>query len=527
MKSCFGYVRVSTAKQGEGLSLEAQREAIEHFARRNSLSVTQWFEEKETAAKSGRPVFDGMVKSLERGEASSLIIHKIDRSARNFRDWAKIGELSDQGIDVHFATETLDFRSRGGRLAADIQAVIAADYIRNLREETLKGMNGRLKQGFYPWKAPIGYLDNGGGKAKTIDPVRGPLIRECFELYSGKQHSVRSLVEYMDEKGLRTENCNTVTKTGMENILKNPFYVGTIRVRSSGMTYPGIHEPLIPQSLFNRVQDVRLGRHHKKVTRHNHLYRGLFVCSVCKKAMIPEFQKGHVYYRCHGQSCPRTCVREEGLGIAVTDTLSFAALTDEDATFLTAEMTKWIAERHTSDTNKNITLQIGALEAKLDRLTDLLVEKTIDTDTYHQKRADTLAAIARLKEQVQSQKTMPTQADTAEFLELIKNLAGQYQIANPAEKREMVSLFTSNRTVTGKNVCVEPSEWLLRTRETVRVLCGALHRPRNRSILILLAEQFSTLHKQITEANLLLGHLGREHPQVQYSRDGQGHFSAP
>ena len=29
MKTCFGYVRVSTAKQGEGVSLEAQQEAME------------------------------------------------------------------------------------------------------------------------------------------------------------------------------------------------------------------------------------------------------------------------------------------------------------------------------------------------------------------------------------------------------------------------------------------------------------------------------------------------------------------
>ena len=35
-------------------------------------------------------------------------MHKIDRSARNFSDWARIGELVDSGIDVHFAHESLD-----------------------------------------------------------------------------------------------------------------------------------------------------------------------------------------------------------------------------------------------------------------------------------------------------------------------------------------------------------------------------------------------------------------------------------
>jgi site-specific DNA recombinase len=55
-----------------------------------------------------------------------------------------------------------------------MQAVVAAHYVRNLREEVRKGFYGRLKQGFYPLKAPIGYLDCGGGKPKAIDPVAGP-----------------------------------------------------------------------------------------------------------------------------------------------------------------------------------------------------------------------------------------------------------------------------------------------------------------------------------------------------------------
>ena len=169
MKNCYGYVRVSTVKQGDGVSLEAQKEAITAFAARSGFQITQWFEEKETAAKRGRPIFDNMILDLLKGKADGLIVHKIDRSARNFADWAKIGDLQDAGIDIHFATETLDFSSRGGRLTADIQAVIAADYIRNLREETIKGITGRLKQGLYPFKAPIGYVDNGGGKPKTMD----------------------------------------------------------------------------------------------------------------------------------------------------------------------------------------------------------------------------------------------------------------------------------------------------------------------------------------------------------------------
>src|ERR1700722_14556777 len=161
MAQYFGYVRVSTARQGEGVSLPQQQAAIEQYAQRHKLEIVQWFEERETAAKTGRPMFSQMIKQLTKGAARGVIIHKIDRSARNLRDWADLGELIDRGIDVHFANEALDLTSRGGRLSADIQAVVASDFIRNLREETKKGIYGRLKQGFYPMPAPLGYLDNG------------------------------------------------------------------------------------------------------------------------------------------------------------------------------------------------------------------------------------------------------------------------------------------------------------------------------------------------------------------------------
>src|ERR1019366_5716922 len=175
MKEYIGYTRVSTVKQGTtGVSLQEQRDAILRYAERNDFHVATWLEETETAAKQGRPIFNQALKLLRSGKAQGIILHKLDRGARNLKDCAAIGELSDQGSEVHFVNESLDLHSRGGRLSADIQAVVAADFIRNLREETRKGFYGRLKQGFYPLRAPIGYLDQGRGQAKAIDPVRAP-----------------------------------------------------------------------------------------------------------------------------------------------------------------------------------------------------------------------------------------------------------------------------------------------------------------------------------------------------------------
>src|ERR1019366_2041091 len=241
MKNVYGYIRVSTAKQGEGVSLIVQKEAITRYAGQYSLNILNWFEEKETAAKQGRPLFTAMMKLLKAKKADGVIIHKIDRSARNLKDWADLGNLIDQGVEVHFAHESLDLQARGGRLSADIQAVIAADYIRNLRQEAIKGIYGRLIQGIYPFAAPAGYINNGQGKFKTIDPIQGALVRKTFELYATRKHTLHTLQVHMEKLGLKNIKQKRLNLNSLSILLNNPFYMGIIKVK--GMTFDGGHQP--------------------------------------------------------------------------------------------------------------------------------------------------------------------------------------------------------------------------------------------------------------------------------------------
>jgi DNA invertase Pin-like site-specific DNA recombinase len=121
-----GYLRVSTERQGvHGVSLQAQRDAILAYARLHYLVVDEWFEERESAAHTGRPIFQKLVEYLKAGKARGVVFHKIDRGARNLRDWVDLMDLLDLGLEVHLAGDNLDLTSRSGRLAADIQAVNA------------------------------------------------------------------------------------------------------------------------------------------------------------------------------------------------------------------------------------------------------------------------------------------------------------------------------------------------------------------------------------------------------------------
>lgn len=331
MKSYFAYIRVSTTRQGEeGVSLQEQKRAILEYATRRGMTIANWFEEQVSAAKRGRPVFSKLVGLLKSKKASGIIIHKIDRGARNLRDWADMAELMDRGVEVHFAHESIDLHTRSGRLSADILAVVAADYIRNLREETIKGINGRLRQGLYPFAAPVGYVNNGGGKVKTVNPMSGPLVKQAFELYATRQYSLDSLEAEMFKRGLRTRTGKIVAGNQLASMLRNPFYMGLISFKSRKEMYPGIHVPIIASSLFNEVQSIIDGRRFRLRQSNNFLFRLFLRCAHCRLYLAGERQKGHVYYRCHRRLCPPTSIREERLEEAVADALKRIAISPEE-----------------------------------------------------------------------------------------------------------------------------------------------------------------------------------------------------
>ena len=480
--TCFGYTRVSTVKQGEGVSLEAQKEAIQAFADKNQLHISRWFEEKETAAKSGRPVFSAMIKELHKGKASNLIIHKIDRSARNLADWAKIGELSDAGINVHFATESLDFRSRGGRLTADIQAVIAADYIRNLREETIKGINGRLKQGLYPWKAPIGYLDNGGGKVKTLDPVRAPLVKRIFDCYATNEYSLWMLTDEAKRIGLRNDKGKNIGKTCIENMLSNPFYIGLMHIPSWNQTFEGIHKPLISVSLFKKVEKIRAGKWVKKSTKHNHTFRRLFKCAKCNRAIIGESQKSWIYYRCHTKGCKGKAIREESIDQYISQTLrnlELPTIASLSIDLFVSELPCQNLDYVSADTTE---MQIAKLDERKTALLNAYLDGVIDKETYEQRHQEMLFLVSELREKHEN-KLNPEELKQhlLKISELFKSLYFTYSFANPAEKRQIIEKVYANRLINDGKLMIEPRNWVIEASKILAFRFGPPARSTKRS----------------------------------------------
>ena len=463
-KKYFAYVRVSTARQGQtGTSLAEQRSAIERYARKWSLTIAREYEEQETAAKLGRPVFFELIRALRQGKAAGVVMHKIDRSARNLKDWAELGELIDKGVEVHFANEQLDLYTRGGRLSADIQAVVAADYIRNLREEVKKGFYGRLKQGFYPMPAPVGYRDAGAGQAKTLDAAQSPLVKRAFELYASGAYGLRALAEKMARLGLRTKANKIVSVNSLTDMLHNPFYAGVIRLKKSGECFAGRHEPVITRKLFEQTQAALQGktttRTNKKSLGEVFLFRKLLTCERCRYRLIGERQKGYLYYRCQTKSCLEKTVREEAVDESFKAMLRLLEFGD-------AKMDafgEWFGRRHeraeltVEAERKAMALRLEKTRSRLSRLTDALVEGLIEQDLFIEKKNDLIAAELELVQKIENVESLVPEAlrKTEKFLELANSAYLSYETASFRNKRDLVKTVASNFFVKDKSVLVK------------------------------------------------------------------------
>lgn len=454
MKNVYGYIRVSDVKQMEGVSLTEQKRIIIEFAQKNNLNIIHFYEENKTAAKRGRPLFDEMLRNLKNKKAEGVIYHKIDRSARNLHDWAAIGDLIDMNIEVFFAHESLNMNERGGRLSADIQAVMASDYVRNLRQETIKGLYGRLKQGYYPWKAPIGYLNNGKGKLKTIDPVNSILIKKLFELYLNGEYNVRTLSKEMENRGLRNSRGTKVCKNGITKILKNPFYIGYMKVK--GKLYEGNHEPIIDVRIFKDVQKKIKGRFKSNVFTHNYLFRKQVKCSNCNYVMSGEKQKGHVYYRCQTKGCPTKSLREDVIEDYTKRVLKTMSLSKEEISMLQELHIEEIGDVKAINKRKikAYTLQKQQLIRREKRLLDIYLEEGISKEQFENQRNDLLISIKEYDTNIEkiTMKRDEISLNIDSFLELCKTPLKIYDSGIQEEKREILEIITSNLTVDRRKV---------------------------------------------------------------------------
>ncbi len=324
LKTAVSYPRVSTKEQAEkdgeadGYSLPAQRDANrKKAASLGAVVVKEFVERGESAKTADRPKLQEMLAYIQEHPVDYVIVHKVDRLARNRADDVEIHmAIRAAGAELVSATENID-ETPSGMLLHGILSSISEFYSRNLATEVLKGMTEKARTGGTPNRAPLGYRNVGvindqGAEIRTVvvDPERGPLIAWAFQAFATGEWTLKGLERELAARGLTTRPtpkvpATTVKYTRLQEILRSPYYKGEVVYR--GAVHPGRYTPLVDPVTWQLVQTLLSSRvNGEKIREHPHYLKSTMFCGGCGSRLIVTHAKNrhgtiYPYFVCLGR----------------------------------------------------------------------------------------------------------------------------------------------------------------------------------------------------------------------------------
>ena len=176
----FLYARKSTdVEDKQVLSIEAQLQELRDYAKRENLNIALEFVEKQSAKIPGRPIFNEMMKCIEKGDADSILSWHPDRLARNSIDGGKIIYLLDTGklASLKFPTFWCDNTGQG-KFMLNMAFGQSKYYVDSLSENTKRGLRQKVRNGDYPTLAPVGYINDSRTKTVVVDKKKNKNIKK-------------------------------------------------------------------------------------------------------------------------------------------------------------------------------------------------------------------------------------------------------------------------------------------------------------------------------------------------------------
>ncbi|MFT4289494.1 recombinase family protein [Nocardioides sp.] len=462
------YLRVSTNRQAqvggepEGLSIPAQREACRRRAMEMGALVAAEFVERGRSGRSlERPELKRMLDYIESSPVNFVIVHKIDRLARNRADDAALtNQILATGAHLVSTTEAIS-SSPSGRLLHGIMASIAEFYSQNLATEVMKGMRQKAIQGGTPGRAPLGYLnqqfrDHDGREVRTIviDPERGPHVAWAFEAYATAEWSINQIAAELNERGVTTRpGPNTpsgpLTLRAVHYLLRNPYYVGVVTL--AGAKHAGSHEPLVDEATWTAVQDVLATRRNGERSRtHDHYLKGTVYCIECGRRLIEQHSRGrngtvYDYFVCH-RGGNNDCAQRKALPIAqveqrVSDCYRAIALSTEQRKGIEqiALARQRREEAQAAERVDQLDAEASSIEKQQVRLLDAYHAEAIPRTLFEkdQQRLKTERARNDRERGTAATRLADLEQQMREALDLLQDVHETYQQAAPMLRRQL------------------------------------------------------------------------------------------
>lgn len=320
------YARFSSENQRTE-SIDAQIRAMQEYCSRNNFIIVEtYIDEAKSATTDKRPAFQQMIADSVKKTFDILLVHKLDRFARNRYDSAIYKkELKKNGVQVYSVLENLD-NSPESIIMESVLEGMSEYYSQNLSREVMKGLKETAYQCMHTGgKPPLGYDVDPETRKLIINPYEAETVKIIFDMYS-KGYGYSPILEELNRQNRKTKLNKTFMKNSLYSILTNPKYKGLyVFNRSSAKSIYGtrnthLHKnfediiaidggcpQIVEEDVYDKVQDRINNNKHKggrQCAKENYLLSGKVFCKECGRSMSGNARRSgttkamYITYRC-------------------------------------------------------------------------------------------------------------------------------------------------------------------------------------------------------------------------------------
>lgn len=248
------YCRVSTNQDSQNLSYDSQKAFYEEYVNNNpDWELVNIYAERTSGTNVNRPEFKKMmleagiqiiqneeefiVRDLKTKSAFDLIIVKDEKRFSRTMDITPIlSALRKKGIGVFFENinkSTLDVEDI---LTINMLLSVADNFSKSLSKnlKTSINKNQRLNPHYsLSHNVPLGFTYKKEDDRTLLFPIDEKTkndFKRMFELYAYEGYGFRRCATFLTEQGYRTPTGLNIQGMSVERILRNPCYMGCIRI---------------------------------------------------------------------------------------------------------------------------------------------------------------------------------------------------------------------------------------------------------------------------------------------------------
>lgn len=428
---CFIFDRIS-ANSSDSKSLEYQDAYSKRYVTLKNLNPVYHFSATESAWSSkDRKLFHTMIQLSEKFDIKNLVFKNYDRLSRNLSDLILIKSLiEEKDFTIHFyeSHQTISKDSpRDEKFLLDFQILIAKRHSDKLSDDIKAANRYKIERKIAPGGAKLGYIYDKDKRIHLIDKAREAEIRWIFDEFDSGKHSLTEFVDLVNAKGIKNRQGRRWYKSGLHELLTNPFYHGEFYSLKEDQVYPGNHEPYYPKERYDKRVEMLQGRVFPRKNgnlkfRLSHLLK----CDCGSYYYASQQKSTFIYYEhpCKFLAGKHKRFNEKLIFRRIDAEIENISLSDEFAKHLTAVFSGRIKERNSNNQADmlEITNGIMNLNRKKNKLFELFAEDGID-------KADLMAKISEYDRQLaQLQKQAKVLAvDQKEFVVKVSEIIQDFR----------------------------------------------------------------------------------------------------